>query len=116
MAARAVKRGGRGARAMRGRWLVAVALVGFVLVAVGVIWRRSAGYARERELQALDRERVELEARRARLELDIRDLSSRARLAPVAEQRLNMRYPNDSQVVYLSRRGAPTPGSDSGSR
>ena len=114
MASRAVKRGGR--TRPRGRSLVALALVGFVLVAVGVIWRRSAGFARERELRALDGRRAELEAQRARLELDIRDLSSRARLAPVAEQRLNMRYPNDSQVVYLSRHGAPSPGSASGAR
>lgn len=96
------KRGGPG----RGRSLVALALVGFVLVAVGVIWRRSTGFARERELRALEQQRTQLEAERAKLELEIRDLSSRARLAPVVTQRLNMRYPSDSQVVYISRRGA----------
>ena len=106
-AARARKSAGRAGRGRqpRGRTIVALALVGFVLVAVGVIWRRSHGFARQRELRVLEQRRTQLEAERAKLELDIRDLSSRARLAPIAEQRLGMRYPSDSQVVILNRRG-----------
>ena len=89
--------------ARRGRSLVALALVGFVLVAVGVISRRSYGIAQARALRDLDKQRLQLEAQRSRLESEIRDLSSRARLAPIAEQRLNMHVPNDSQVVILPR-------------
>lgn len=91
----------------RGRPIVALLLVGFVLVATGVIWRRSFGIAQSRELRDLDRQRLELEARKARLQGEIRELSSRARLAPIAEQRLNMHVPNASQVIYLPRPSAP---------
>ena len=100
------KSGGR--RGPRGLSLVALVLLGFVLVATGVIWRRSYGIARARELDALERQRTSLEARKARLESEIRELSSRARLAPVAERRLGMRIPSDSQVVILRRPSSST--------
>jgi len=86
----------------RGR-LLAVALFGFLLVATGVIWRRSYGIARSRELTELDKRRVQLEARRAQPESEIRDASSRTRLAPIVAQRLQMHVPTDSQVVILPR-------------
>jgi cell division protein FtsL len=89
--------------ARRGRSRVALALVGFVLVAAGVILRRSYGITEARAMRDLDRQRGQLAAERAQLESDIRDLSSRARLAPVAEQRLNMHVPHDSQIVILPR-------------
>jgi cell division protein FtsL len=105
MAKRAVGRGAArgGARFPRGRSLVGLLLLGFVLVATGVIWRRSYGIARARELDALQRRRAALEARKATLEGEIRELSSRARLAPIAEQRLGMHIPSDSQVVILPK-------------
>ncbi|MFL5561044.1 MAG: hypothetical protein ACJ79K_06190 [Gemmatimonadaceae bacterium] len=86
----------------RGR-LLALVLFGFLLVATGVIWRRSYGIARSRELTELDKRRVQLEARRTQLESEIRDASSRARLAPIVEQRLQMHVPADSQVIILPR-------------
>ncbi len=88
---------------MRGRSVVALVLVGFVLVATGVIWRRSFGNARAREQQRLEQQRGALEAERAKIEGDIRDASSRATLATVAEERLNMHIPSDSLVIYLQR-------------
>ena len=91
-----------GRKSGRGRQL-ALLLAGFLLVATGVIWRRSYGIARSRELTELDKRRVQLEARRTQLESEIRDLSSRARLAPIVEQRLQMHVPTDSQVVILPR-------------
>ena len=96
----APRRAGR--KSGRGR-LLALALFGFLLVATGVIWRRSYGIARSRELTELDKRRVQLEARRAQLQSEIRDASSRARLAPIVEQRLQMHVPTDSQVVILPR-------------
>ncbi len=90
---------------MRGRSLVALALIGFLLVAGVVVWRRTVGVAESREIAALQKRVVELEAQKARLEGDIRDLSSRGRLAPIAEQRLGMRVPNDTLVVILPRSG-----------
>lgn len=88
---------------MRGRGVVALVLVGFVLVATGVIWRRSYGTLRAREQNALEQRGAALEAERAKLDGDIRDASSRARLEHVAEERLNMRIPNDSQVFVVAR-------------
>ena len=118
MSPAAKSRGGgkAGARRPRGRSLVALILVGFVLVAVGVIWRRSYGFSREREIAVLEQKRTQLEGERARLELEIRDLSSRAKLAPVAEQRLGMRIPSDSQVIDIRRRPPATPQAGTATR
>lgn len=88
---------------MRGRSIVALALCGFVLVATGVIWRRSTGLARARQESRLEQRRAALVAERAKLEGDIRDASSRAALARIAEERLHMQIPNDSQVIFLAR-------------
>jgi membrane protein implicated in regulation of membrane protease activity len=82
---------------------VALALVAFVLVAAVVVWRRSYGIAQAREIRLLDRQRAQLVAERAKLESDIRTLSGRGKLAPVAEDRLHMRIPSDSQVVIIPR-------------
>lgn len=92
---------------MRGRALIAVLLVGFVLVATGVIWRRSLGLQRAREARVLEDRRVALAARRAQLDGQIRDAKSRARLGRVAEERLGMRVPADSQVITLTRPSRP---------
>lgn len=88
---------------MRGRSVVALILLGFVLVATGVIWRRSLGLAHAREESRLEQRRGALAAERASLEGDIRDASSRARLARVVEERLHMHIPNDSQVIFVAR-------------
>ena len=92
---------------MRGRTLLALALFGFVLVATGVIWRRSVGVAQARAIQALEQQRTDLMARRAALDGEIRDATSRARLARIAEVRLGMRVPSDSQVISLPRPVSP---------
>jgi cell division protein FtsL len=92
---------------VRGRSIVAFVLAGFVVVSAGVIWRRSYGVARAREQRTLEQQRAALEAERAKLEGDIRDASSRAKLARVAEERLNMHIPSDSQVIRLPRPAAP---------
>lgn len=100
-------RRGKGSGRGRGRGIILLLLVGFVLVAIGVIWRRSYGFSRERDIATLEQKRAQLEGERARLELEIRDLSSRARLAPIAEQRLGMRIPSDSQVIDIRRHPLP---------
>jgi cell division protein FtsL len=92
---------------MRGRSIVALTLLGFVLVATGVIWRRSVGISQARAIQSLESKRSEFEARRAALEGEIRDAMSRARLARIAEVRLGMRVPSDSQVITLPRLRPP---------
>jgi cell division protein FtsL len=78
-------------------------LVGFLLVATGVIARRTFGIGQARGIRARETQRDALEATRVQLEVDIRDASSRARLGPVAERRLDMHVPSDSQVIILKR-------------
>jgi cell division protein FtsL len=85
------------------RPLIALVLVGFVLVATGVIARRVFGVRQQREVRSLQRSRDALEAERIRLEAAIREASSRARLQPIAEERLNMHIPKPDQQVLLNR-------------
>ena len=85
------------------RSTVALALLGFVLVATGVIARRTYGIDQARGLRDMDRQRQALEAERVKLEGEIREASSRARLAPIAEQKLNMHVPSPDQVIMLTR-------------
>ena len=92
--------------ARRGR-LVALLLIGFVLVATGVIWRRSQGFARARVLRDLERRRQALVATKMQLEAAIRDASSRTRLEPIVRDRLKMQVPADSQIIYLQRSTRP---------
>ena len=96
-------RGGGGRRAPRGRTWVALVLLGFFLVGAGVIWRRAEGHRQAQALRALEEQRAQLEAQRAQLESDIRDLTSRATLGPVAEGRLHMHVPSDTELVILRR-------------
>ena len=92
------KRPGLGARS-----LFALLLLGFLTVATGVIARRTFGISQSRSLRALERQRDAADAARVKLEAEIRDASSRARLVPIAELRLHMYVPPDSQVIILQR-------------
>jgi cell division protein FtsL len=87
-------------------------LLGFLVVTTGVIWRRSEGLARAREQATLQQRREALVAEQRRLETEVRDASSRRRLAPIAEQRLGMRVPPANQLIYLPRPRAVTPADD----
>lgn len=93
----------RVASAGRGRIRFVLVLIGFLLIAVGVILRRSYGIASARELQDLETRRAALMAARLKLEGDVRAAAGRAVLQPIAEQRLRMRVPADSQVIILPR-------------
>ncbi|MBX3133251.1 MAG: cell division protein FtsL [Gemmatimonadaceae bacterium] len=94
---------------MRGRSIIFLALIGFFVVATGVIWRRSLGIAQARQLRELEERRTALEAQEAALEGAIRDASSRARLAPIAEEKLGMRVPPESLVIIIPRPERATP-------
>lgn len=108
--ARAPRRGGGGGSGRRGagkskvtRSRVILLLVGFFLVATGVIARRTFGIDQARRLRELERRRDAVDASRVTLEAEIREATSRARLGPVVEQRLHMYVPADSQVIILPR-------------
>jgi hypothetical protein len=92
----------RRARKRRGRSIMAALLIGFVVVASAVIWRRSYGITQARHMADLDRRIVQLEAERGRLSALIRDESSRTELGPIV-LRLGMRIPDDRQVRSIQR-------------
>ena len=94
------------------RPLLALLLLGFVLVATGVIARRSYGIEQARRVRDLSRQRQALEEERLKLESAIREASSRARLAPIAEQRLNLHVPSPDQIIMLPRPVPPAPDTE----
>ncbi len=86
-----------------GRLRLAVLLAAFLAISAGVILRRSYGNRAQREMTVLDTRRAALVAERLRLEGEIRAASSRARLQPLAEQRLHMNLPSENQVILVPR-------------
>jgi len=99
------KRGGK--RATGARMLIVMGLLGFFVVATGVIARRTFGISQAKTLRALQTQRDAVDASLVKLEVEIREASSRARLGPVAERRLLMHVPTDSQVIILPREPRP---------
>jgi hypothetical protein len=98
-------RGGRkGGRKSR----ILIGLIGFLLMATGVIARRTFGINQAKAIRALETERDAAQAARVDLEVQIRDASSRARLGPIVERRLQMYVPADSQVIILKRVPPPS--------
>lgn len=95
----ATRRVGRGS----GRGRLALVLVGFLVIALGVILRRTYGIAAATQLRQLDQRRAALVAERLRLEGEVRAAASRSTLQPIAEQRLQMHVPSDSQVIIITR-------------
>ena len=95
--------------AARRRSAIAVVLIGFVLVATGVIARRALGVRQQTEIRKLSLRRDSLRQVRIRVEAAIRDASSRARLQPIAEQRLNMHIPTPEQQIILQRGDSAAP-------
>jgi hypothetical protein len=102
MAARERGKRKKGGTKLGPRFLLLV-LLGFFVVAMGVIARRTFGISQARSLRALERQRDAVVASRVKLEVEIRDASSRARLVPIVEQRLRMYVPADSQIIILKR-------------
>lgn len=89
---------------MRGRSIILLSLAALVMVGWIIIWRRSYGYTESTVVRAMERRLASLAAERVKIEGDIRDGSSRARLGAVAEKELGMRVPADTQVVIMPRR------------
>jgi len=91
---------------LRGRSIAALVLAGFVLIATGVITRRSYGIVQQREIERLKNRLDGLSAERETLESQIRTASSRARLGSIAEQRLKLSVATGSQLVFLPRKSS----------
>src|SRR5687768_6561583 len=86
---------------LKGRHWLMLWLVVFVCVLLAIAARQSSGFRAARHLGELREERMALEARRAELERQIRVASSRQVLVPLAEQRLGLHQPSDSEFTLL---------------
>ena len=86
---------------LKGRHWLMLWLVVFVGVLLAIATRQSAGFRTARQLGDLREERTALEARRAELERQIRVASSRQVLVPLAERRLGLHEPSDSEFTLL---------------
>jgi cell division protein FtsL len=95
---------------IKGRWIVGAVLIGFVLTTAAVVARRSYGDAQARQTSGMEARLRQLRNERVRLEAEIRDGSSRGRLIPIAESKLGMHVPADTQVVILPSRQARRSG------
>lgn len=85
----------------RGRTTVAIFLVGFLIVAVGVVARRDYGRTLQRDLSGIERTRTQMNGEVIKLEADILSASSRNRLGLIVEASLGMRRPSVTQVIDL---------------
>ncbi len=83
--------------------MIAGGLLGFVLIAVAVVARRSYGHREGASITTLSRRQAELRSERTRLAQLIRESSSLTHIRPIAEQRLGMRTPSETQIVLLPR-------------
>ena len=86
---------------LRGRHWVAIWLAGFLVMAAVVVWRQTDALASARQLKALETTRAALQATRAATTAAIRHARSRAVLVPLAESRLGLRLPLDSEIIIL---------------
>ena len=86
---------------LKGRHWVALWLAGFLVTAAAIVWRQTNALATVRQLHALQATRGALEATRADAVAAIRHAESRAVLVPLAEQRLGLRLPQDTEIVIL---------------
>ncbi len=85
----------------RGRTTVAIALIGFLIVAVCVVGRRSYGRSLQRDLSGLERTRTQLTGDVMKANADISTAASLTRIRPLVESTLGMRMPSDTQVIDL---------------
>lgn len=86
---------------LKGRHWVALWLAAFLLVALAVVRRQSAALVTAQDVQALRRTRGALEVSRSALVGGVQRAQSRAVLVPLAEQRLGLRLPQDSEITIL---------------
>jgi cell division protein FtsL len=92
-----------------GRWL----LVGFVLLGALLfnVWQRSDPVGRTRQLQAIEKERMEAEAAGRKLQLEVATLSAPNVIDEIAVSRLHMVQPDDQVVLQRFVPAAPPPSS-----
>lgn len=87
----------------RGRRLTALLLLGFLVLASAVVWRKSYGFSEGQRLRELTEQRTELDGKLTRLQGDIRSTLTLGRLGAIVERRLGLHVPADSQIIILTR-------------
>jgi len=87
---------------MRGRTKFALALVGFLVVAVIVVWRRTEGTALANRARELRAQIGRLESERDALQHDLREAASRKRVVSEAERRLGLHVAGDLQTRTIA--------------
>ena len=95
------------------RWSMrrlAWALLGFLMIAGTVVWRRSQGVATARAMRQMDAERRALRAELVTLTNDLRRARSRRTVVQEAERRLGMHVATEAeQRLLVSGAGDPPP-------
>jgi hypothetical protein len=86
---------------LRGRHWVTLWLAGFLAMAAVVVWRQTEALATVRQLRTLEAARGALEATKADALGEIRQAQSRAVLVPLAQSRLGLRLPQDTEIIIL---------------
>jgi hypothetical protein len=89
---------------LKGRHWVMLWLAGFLVMAAAVVWRQTEALATVRQLRSLQAARGALEAARADTVAAIRHARSRGVLVPLAQARLGLRLPQDTQIIILQER------------
>ena len=97
-----VRGGARKGTSPRGR--IVLALIGFVLVAIGVNLRRVYGFRQAQRISELQQRREALISEQLKLQDAIRVASDRQHLIAIAQSRLNMKLPATDKVIFLPRR------------
>ena len=100
----AKKLGGRGRGTGSRGGLIVLALVGFVLLAIGVNLRRVYGFRQAGEIRTMQRNREALVSEQLKLQDAIRVASDRSHIIDIAQSRLGMKMPELNQVIDLPRR------------
>lgn len=95
---------------LKGRALVAVALVLFLAVSTSVVWRRSTGVRAGKQLQRLQEEKRALLAQQKFLEGRLRQATSRRNVVQEAERRLGLVRPGEAQTRFIAVPAGATVG------
>src|SRR4051812_40772292 len=95
--------------------MIVLLLLGFVLVASGVMLRRVYGIRKAKEISAMQQRREALTSEQQKLQDAIRLASDRKHIMEIAQTRLGMKMPDLNQVIDLPRRPMAA-GRDSSSR
>lgn len=74
-----------------------------------VVWRQSRALDELRGLDAARAERAQLQAERSAFQREIQHLESRPRILAVAGERLGMRVPTHSEIIFLQAPVAAEP-------